>query len=175
MEVAGEGECCLQVPFRLVELELNMARLIYTLARKAGIRPEHAREMVSASWGESTLDPRQVAKSTGAIGLFQLLGPYLKRARRYGDPFNPRINVCAIIPNYLDYWLTHEGAGPGECAATVENSGATAAYYAQALAWLPRTFKLINIKACPRLKPVCGSYFTGTKFAGPPKNCTLTG
>ena len=131
------------------------ARIIWTLARDAGLSRERAREMISASFGESRLGTLNF-NTSGATGLFQLkTAGYQVRARRLGGILNPRANACAILPNYAAYWRVNPKVGPGVCAANVEGSGSNASYYSAALSWLQSTFRPITVKPCPRLKPLC--------------------
>jgi RHS repeat-associated protein len=160
---------------RLSRTQLKNARLIYTLARDAGLTRQRAREVVAASYKESLLGKLGTNPDTGAAGLFQLLpnGPYYARVKKLGGVNNHRANTCAILWNYVDYWTVHPHLAAGQCASTVEASGKSASHYAGPLAWLPKSFKLVAVKPCPYKKPICAKYFTGTQFAYP--NCDQTG
>ncbi len=159
---------------RLTPQQRRNARIIWTLALDAGISSSHAREMISAAYGESHLLAKQPNRAgSGAVGLFQLLGAYATRAQRLGGVTDPRANTCAILPNFAAYWRSHPGVAPGVCAANVEASNSNASYYASALSWLPRTFQRIAVRPCPNLKPLCTKYLAGTRYAYP--NCSLDG
>jgi hypothetical protein len=120
--------------------EYHMAELIFSLALHDGLSCAEARQMVAASYMESTLDPTKV-NSRGASGLFQLLSPgYKERAIQLGGLLNPTANTEAIMPSYKTYWKANPDAPPGEAASVVEASGEPASWYAQPLSWLPKTF-----------------------------------
>jgi peptidoglycan LD-endopeptidase LytH len=121
----------------LTAAQTQTARLITGLARRAGISPARAREVVAAAYAESTLNPRATNKSSGAAGLFQLLSSgYVNQANKLGGVYNPRANTQAIINDYARYWKQHPGAAPGEAGRDVERSGAGAGFYANPLSLL---------------------------------------
>jgi len=152
---------------------LRNARRIWTLALAAGISEQRAREMIAAACQEGLLEANTVNASSGAAGLFQLLGPYVTRANQLGGVSDPRANTCAILWNYKAYWDLNPVAPGGLGAKVVEQSGAPVSFYAAPLATLRRSFTRIAVKPCPRQKPICASYFGGTRFASP--NCSVNG
>ena len=89
-----------------------------------------------------------------------------------GGLYDSRANTCAVLPNFAAYWALHKNLGVGQCASTVEASSEGPSFYVPP-SWLPRSFKLIAVKRCPRLKPLCANYFAGTRYAYP--NCSIHG
>jgi RHS repeat-associated protein len=121
--------------------QLWMASLIFEVAGWYDLSTEHKLELVAASFRESSLDATKV-NGIGASGLFQLYYPsYKQAAAAYGGILNPIANELAILPEYIAYWQANPNAAPGEAAATVEDSGAVASWYAEPLAWLPHSFE----------------------------------
>lgn len=119
-----------------------MARLIYRIGLGAGLGKNRARELVSAAYAESGLNPRAQGPAVThsgyggrrAAGLFQLLSSgYVNRARELGGVFNPRANTMAILGDYLRYWRQNPNAIAGAGGAAVERSGQGAGFYAAGL------------------------------------------
>jgi RHS repeat-associated protein len=156
---------------KLTRLQLRNARIIWTLARDWGLGPGRAHEMIGAALFESKLGLKPTNPDTGAAGLFQLLAPYTTRAVKLGGLYDSRANTCSILPNYAAYWSLHKNAGVGQCAFVVERAKNVSPSDYAPPNWLPRSFKLIAVKSCPRLKPFCAPYFAGTRYAYP--NCQL--
>jgi RHS repeat-associated protein len=129
---------------------LRSARIVFTLARLAGLSTARAREMVAAACQESSLI--RTTPSPGK-GLFQLISSgFVNRANSLGGVFSARGNTCGILPDFLYYWSRHPKASPGACAACVEASALGASFYAAPLPRLPRSFKLVDVKPCPKLR-----------------------
>ena len=129
----------------LAPSQVRVARLVYSIARAHHLSRGRALELVAAAFRESSLIPAQpgptitsgVYKGQHAQGLFQLVSPqYVKAADRRGGLNNPRANMLAILPAYLEYWRSHPEAAPGAAAAAVEASGEHASYYAAPISWL---------------------------------------
>jgi hypothetical protein len=113
------------------------AQLAYNLALRAGLSPAQATDFASVQYGESGFNPNARNKSSGAAGLYQLLSSgYVNRANQMGGVFNPRANILAILPNYVDFYRSHPQLVPGAAGAAVERSGEPASYYAQGYAHL---------------------------------------
>jgi RHS repeat-associated protein len=129
---------------------LRNARMVFTLARLAGLSVARAREMVAAACQESKLIA--TTPSPGK-GLFQLITQgFIDRANKQGGVFSAHGNTCGILPDYLYYWRRHPRAAAGACADCVEQSGAGASFYSAPLARLPRSFKPIPAKPCLKLR-----------------------
>lgn len=128
------------IPNELDPGQRRIAKLLFRLARLAGLSERRAREFVHAAWSESKLRPGAVNPSSGAAGLFQLLSQgYRETAKRLGGLFNATANAKAILPSYVDYWAAHPNAEPGAGGRDVERSGAGADFYSNDLelfAWL---------------------------------------
>lgn len=117
--------------------QADTARLLYGLARGAGLDHQRALEVVAASYAESGLNPRAINKSSGAAGLFQLLSPgYRRKAQAGGGLLDPAANTRAILPDYVNFFKNNPGAAPGAAGAAVERSGQGAGFYAAPLAQL---------------------------------------
>jgi Peptidase M15/Transglycosylase SLT domain len=113
------------------------AQLAYQLATQSGLTPTQAKDFAAVQYGESGFNPNARNKSSGAAGLYQLLSSgYVNRANQLGGVFNPRANIQAILPDYVNYYRSHPYQ-PGAAGAAVERSGQGAAYYAQGLQHLP--------------------------------------
>lgn len=114
------------------------AQLAYQMGVARGLDSTQAKDFAAAQYGESGFDPNARNNSSGAAGLYQLLSQgYVDKANALGGVYNPRANIGAILPNYVDYYKSHPQYVPGAAASYVEASGEPASYYAQGLSHLP--------------------------------------
>jgi hypothetical protein len=113
--------------------QITNANLIWTAAHQAGLNDNQAYEMIGASYAESGLDENAVNKSSGALGLFQLL------SSGYVNTYNSLVqkgvppaqaNIQAILPSYVTAFRQNQGSAPGTVAALVESSGEPPSWYA---------------------------------------------
>ena len=119
------------MPPRLDPRQQRIANMIMRVGRKRGVPQNRLAELVFASYKESGLRPGAVNDSSGAAGLFQLLSPhYRERAEGLGGLHNPKANLLAILPDYLDYWKKYPRAPSGQAARDVERSGMGSDWYA---------------------------------------------
>lgn len=94
---------------------------------------------MAAAFRESSLKP---GVSAPCAGLFQLCSQgYINKANSLGGAYKWQPNLGAILPSYTAYWKSNPGALPGAAAAAVEKSGQSAAWYAEPLSWIPKSFK----------------------------------
>jgi hypothetical protein len=127
---------CASIGSRLTSRQLANAEIIFAAARVGGLSTDQAVQMVSASCQESSLIETEV-NTIGASGLFQLyyVG-YQQQANALGGVLDAVANTETILPAYVKTWKADPTAPPGEVAATVEDSGSPASWYAAPINWL---------------------------------------
>ena len=142
------------------------AALIIKSAEQAGLSPFQADQLVGAAYAESGLRTGAINKSSGAMGLFQLLSSgyvnaYNALVKKGESP--AQANIDAILPAYTDYFKKHPNAAPGEAAAAVEASGKPASWYTTATT---TANELLGIQVNPNTGTLTPFQSTGGVFGG---------